>query len=380
MPVIVLAPDKFKGSLTAQEVCAAMARGLLRVWPDAEVRAKPMADGGDGTLDALLASGGERGLEVVAGAEGRARPRPYGVLRDARGEIGVLEAASIVGITDPEGMKAPVLARTTRGIGESMRALMDRGIRRFMIGLGGSSTNDGGAGLLAALGLKLLDVKAVPVEPGPHGLARLDRVDASTMDARIARCEITVLSDVDNPLTGPRGATAVFGPQKGVAAADVAGVDATLARFGQCAEQALGRSVANAAGAGAAGGLGFALLLLGATLRPGAEVVADLIDLDGALAGADWLITGEGRSDAQTLAGKAPWIAALRARRAGVPATLVAGALDVQALPELSAGFAGCFALPDAPMTLATALARADGLLADRTEQVARLWHAARAP
>ncbi len=193
------------------------------------------------------------------------RPLPYGVLRDGQGELGVIEAASVVGITDRDGMHAPVHARSTRGMGEIMRALMDRGIRRFMVGLGGSSTNDGGAGLLAALGAQLLDEHGAAVEPTPQGLTRLARVDASTIDPRIRECSITVLSDVDNPLTGPRGATAVFGPQKGVGAEEVKSIDATLAHFGACAEQAFGKSVAALPGAGAAGGLGFALLLLGAS-------------------------------------------------------------------------------------------------------------------
>jgi glycerate kinase len=263
-------------------------------------------------------------------------------------------------------------------MGELVRALLDAGVRRFMVGLGGSSTNDGGAGLLAALGLRLENASGEEIAATPDGLALLARVDARDLDPRLAECEITVLSDVDNPLNGPSGATAIFGPQKGVATESVATIDATLLRFAERAETAVGRSVRERPGAGAAGGLGFALMLLGAKLQPGAEVVADLIGLDAALSGADWLITGEGRSDVQTLAGKAPFTAARRARAAGVPASLVAGAIEADALPLLGRHFAGCFALPDGPMGLMQAMEGASALLADRAEQMARLFDAAR--
>ena len=378
MPIVVLAPDKFKGSLTASAVASAMAAGLRRVWPDAEVRMRPMADGGDGTLDAILAGGGERRTHVVSGAEGTPRALPYGLIRDDGGEVAIIEAASVVGITDALGMHVPVERRTTRGMGELMRALLDAGVHRFMVGLGGSSTNDGGAGLLAALGMRLLDRDGQAIDPTPHGLAQIARVDATSMDARLAGAGITVLSDVDNPLNGPRGATAVFGPQKGVREDAVERIDGVLANFARIAERAVDRHVADVPGAGAAGGLGFALMLIGGRLQAGAEIVADLVGLDAALAGADWLITGEGKSDAQTLAGKAPWTAARRARDANVPATLVAGAIDPEALPELSRHFAGCFALPHGPVALEVSIARAEALLADRTEQMARLWAAAR--
>jgi len=186
------------------------------------------------------------------------------------------------------------------------------------------------------------------------------------------------MSDVNNPLCGERGATAVFGPQKGVRAGDIATLDATLSRYASLVERAVGRQVAEQPGAGAAGGLGFALQLVGASFRSGAEVVADLIGLDGALAGATWAFTGEGRSDRQTLLRKAPFVVAERARAAGVPITLLSGAVDGAALPELSKVFSGCFALPSGPMSLEDCIAHADALLADRAEQIARAWNAAR--
>jgi len=376
-PTVVLAPDSFKGSLDAAAVCAAMARGLRRVWPDAEIRACPMADGGEGTLDAVLSRGGKRRTREVTGAGGARRVAAYGLVTTPDGPAAVIEAAEIVGITDADGMAVNVAARSTRGIGELLRALLDDGIRRFLIGLGGSSTNDGGAGLLEALGLVLLDASGNAVAPTPAGLAALARVDAGDLDPLLADCAITIMSDVDNPLCGERGATAIFGPQKGVRPPEVAVFDGTLGRYAALVERALATRAADRPGAGAAGGLGFALQLLGGDPRSGAEVVADLIGLDAAFAGADWAITGEGRTDSQTLSGKAPYVVARRARAAGVPITLLSGAVDAAALPALAPVYAGCFALPAGPLALADCVAGADALAADRAEQIARLWSAA---
>jgi len=374
-PSVVLAPDKFKGSLTAPAVCDAIARGLVRVWPDADVRACPMADGGDGTLDAVLSRGGERTTRSVTGAGGAPRTAAYGVLDAPEGRTAVLEVAQIVGITDPDGMAVSVAQRTTRGVGELVRALLDDGVRRFMIGLGGSSTNDAGAGMLAALGLRLMDARGAPVQPSPQGLATLARIEAK-LDPRLGDTAITIMSDVNNPLCGVEGATAIFGPQKGVRGDEIAALDATLARFAALAEQATRRHAAANPGAGAAGGLGFALQLVGGAFRSGAEVVARLVGLDAALAGAQWAITGEGRTDAQTLLAKAPAVVALHARAAGVPVTLLSGAVDSTALPALGKMFDGCFALPGGPLTLAESIADAGALIADRAEQIARLWAA----
>jgi glycerate kinase len=383
VPAVVVAPDSFKGSLDAAGVCAAVADGLRRVWPEVDVRARPMADGGEGTLDAVLAAVGPRGsrlLATVAGAAGDPIHAAYGLLEGDGPPVAVVEVATVVGITDAAGMRVPVSRRSTRGVGQLVRALLDRGVSRFMIGLGGSSTNDGGAGMLEALGLSLRDGGGRPVEPSPAGLAALSRVDASGLDPRLAAAEVTIMSDVNNPLCGPRGATAIFGPQKGVRPDEVAAFDATLARFGALAEAAVGRTAAERPGAGAAGGLGFALQLVGGRFASGAEVVADLIGLDAALDGADWAIAGEGRSDAQTLLGKAPLVVARRAARAGVPVTLLSGALDAASLPAIAPTFAGCFALPGGPATLDACVAGAPALLADRAEAIARLFDAARVP
>jgi glycerate kinase len=378
---IVLAPDSFKGSLSAPQVCAALTVGLTRVWPDAEIRARPMADGGEGTLDAVLSAVGDAGSRhhlKISGADGRPIDAAFGMLDAPGGRLAVLEAAQVVGITDCEGMTTNVGDRTTRGMGELLLALLNQGVRRFMIGLGGSSTNDGGAGLLAALGVSLCDAAGREIGPGPEGLASLEHVDASALDPRLAVCEIIIMSDVNNPLTGERGATAVFGPQKGVTPAQIRDYDTAIARFAALVEATVGRRAADAPGAGSAGGLGFALQLLGGRFQSGAEVVADLIGLDAALAGADWVITGEGGSDAQTLLGKAPFVVAERARAQAVPVTLISGAIDATALPVFGQHFAGCFALPNGPATLESCIDDAGRLLADRAEQVARVLDAAR--
>jgi glycerate kinase len=378
VPAVVVAPDSFKGSLDAPAVCAAIAVGLGRVWPGVEVRARPMADGGEGTLDAVLTRGGERRTRTITGAAGKPHPAAFGIVAAPEGSTAIIEAAQIVGITDPDGMAAGVTERSTRGVGEMIVALLDAGIRRFMIGLGGSSTNDGGAGMLAALGLRLIDRDGRAVAPTPTGLARLASADAGALDPRLRESAITIMSDVNNPLCGARGATAIFGPQKGVGPGAIPVLDATLARYAALAERATGARAADRPGAGAAGGLGFALQLVGGSFRSGAEVVADLIGLDAALAGADWAITGEGRTDAQTLLRKAPCVVAERSRAAGVPIVLLSGAVDAAALPELGRVFSGCFALPSGPMSLEDCIAEAGRLLADRAEQIARLVQAAR--
>jgi glycerate kinase len=375
-PLVVIAPDSFKGSLSAHDASIAIARGLKRVWPDAILRQCPMADGGEGTLDAVLSRGGERASARVANAADLPIDAAYGLV--AAGTTAVIEVAQIVGITDTSGTALDVESRSTRGVGQLILALLDRGVKQFMIGLGGSSTNDGGAGLLVALGLELRDAAGVALEPAPRALASLAAVDASRLDPRLAQVQITILSDVDNPLCGTRGATAVFGPQKGVSAERIDTLDARLDRFAALAEGALGRAARTRPGAGAAGGLGFALLLLGGEIRSGADVVADLMGLDAALDGADWLITGEGRSDAQTLSGKTPFVAARRAQLRRVPATLISGGIDREALPELAQHFSGCFSITFGPTTLAQCVADAPGLLADCAAQAAQLFAAAR--
>ena len=379
MNKIVIAPDSFKGSLPALEVARAIASGLHRVWPAAQCVLVPMADGGEGTLDAVLSAGGERQVHNVSGAAGAGHrvDAAFGIvprsIDHARRRLAIIEIAQVVGITEPSGVAIAVGRRSTRGVGELIKHALDLGLREFLIGLGGSSTNDGGAGLLAGLGVRLTDGHGNAVEPHPEGLERLHGVDIAALDKRLSASRITIMSDVNNPLVGPRGATAIFGPQKGVTPDLLERYDTAIAHFARLAEAEVGRQAAERPGAGAAGGLGFALQLLGAEFRSGAEVIADLLQLDQALEGADWLITGEGRSDLQTLLGKTPYVVAQRAARHGVPATLLSGSIDRAALPQLTKVFAGCFSLVFGPITLAHAIAEASGLLTDSAEQLARL-------
>lgn len=374
-PHIVIAPDSYKGSLSARQVADAIARGVLRAIPAARVTLCPMADGGEGTLEAMLHAGGTIERVAVRDAGGALREAPLALLPDGSA---VIESAEIVGITDAHGMATPVGERSTEGLGDAIALLRGRGVRRILIALGGSSSNDGGSGMLRALGLKLLDASGTDLPPGPAALRQLASVDVSALAGALAGVTLTGMSDVTNPLCGSNGATAVFGPQKGVQPDAVPVLDAALRHFSTLLETALGRSAADRPGAGAAGGLGYALMMLGATIESGAEMVCAQIKLDQALRGADWLITGEGRSDVQTLQGKAPSVAASHARALGVPATLLSGAIDPQALTQLNRHFSGCFSIVPGPIGLDQAIGQAETLAEASAAQLASLWRAAR--
>ncbi len=366
---ILIAPDSFKGTLSALEAARAIEIGIKRVIPNAITHCIPLADGGEGTLDVLLfAAQGERKNAHVTDANGNLVEASYGLLTDAQGTIAVLEAAQVVGLSQA---RIDVAERTTRGLGELLRQCLDQGVRRFLIGLGGSSTNDGGAGLLVALGVQLLDADGKAIEPSPRGLVALDRADFSTLDARLAACDLTVLTDVDHSLCGPAGATAVFGPQKGVQAPQVAAFDAAIAHLARLCDAWAGCAVSQQAGAGAAGGLGYALMLLGAKRRPGAEVVCEWMQLDARLRDADWLITGEGKSDAQTLHGKLPLVAANHAQAARVPAILLSGVIEAESRVLLEQKFVRCFSVVGEGVTLDEALHDPARRLTEHGESVA---------
>ena len=383
---IVLAPDSFKGSLSAEAVCEALQTGLRRVLPDAEIVLRPMADGGEGTLDAVVtalaevdkSAGARRKQALVRNAAGLSAEAGYALIKHrVIYEAALIEVAQIVGIEDAHNMAVPVGDRSSYGVGELMRLLVNDGIRHFFIGLGGTSTNDGGAGLLAALGVKFTGTFRREISPTPNGLAKLISVDVTGLDPRLADCEITLLSDVNNVLTGEHGATAIFGPQKGVAKTDIATVDSVIAGYAERLEAALQKHAKDQPGAGAAGGLGYALQLLGAKFESGAQTVARLTGLAAACKNADWLITGEGRTDAQTLLGKTPFAAAQIARENGNPglkATLISGGVDAGSLAALNATFnGGCFSIVPGPMALDQAVIRAPELLANAAEQIARI-------
>ncbi|WP_435612286.1 glycerate kinase [Streptomyces sp. bgisy159] len=333
---VLVAADKFKGSLTAVQVAERVTAGLRRAVPDVEVEALPVADGGDGTVDAAVAAGFERREVRVAGPLGDEVTAAFAV----RGDTAVVEMAEASGLQRlPAGVFAPLTA-STYGSGEVLRAALDAGVRTIVFGVGGSATTDGGAGMLSALGARFLTADGEPVAPG-GGLAGLARADLSGLDPRLSSVDLVLASDVDNPLTGPTGAPAVYGPQKGASPDDVAALDAALAHFAKVLETAVGPEAAEyaaAPGAGAAGGIGYGALLLGARFRPGIEVMLDVLGFAPALDRAELVITGEGSLDEQTLHGKAPAGVAAAARAAGKEVVAVCGRL---ALPPEVLGRAG---------------------------------------
>lgn len=316
----VLAPDSFKESMTAAEAASAMAEGVRAVYPDAECVEVPMSDGGEGFAQAVAGAWGAEWVEVdTVDALGRPIRAGYG-LADGRA---VLDMASSCGLELVAPEDRDVARSTTAGLGVVLRDALARGARRLVIGIGGSATNDAGAGMLVQLGARLLSADGAELAGTPRELARVASVDAARVAELFAGVDVQVACDVTNPLNGPRGATAVFGPQKGVSAADVAAFDDALARF---AEAAGAQESAAAPGAGAAGGLGFALQeFLGARLRPGVELVADAVGLAAAVRDADLVLTGEGAVNSQTLEGKTPAGVALVAQRAGVGCIVFAG-------------------------------------------------------
>ena len=374
---IVIAPDSFKESLSAPEVAAAIARGWQQVFPEAECLLRPMADGGEGTVDALLAAvGGERRECEVRGPMGEPVKAHWGWLGQG---TAVIEMAAASGLHWVPREQRDARVASSFGTGELIREALDAGATRIILGLGGSATNDAGVGLLQALGMRFLDARGRELTPGGAALAGLDQLDLSGLDARLLKVQIEVAADVDNPLCGPRGASAVFGPQKGATPEHVAELDTALGHFARIAATTLGEDHANYPGVGAAGGLGFAArAFLKASFRPGIALVAELSGLAAAVQDADLVITGEGRMDAQTLHGKTPVGVARVARAVGVPVIALSGSLgdNYQALYE--AGIDAAFSLAPGPLSLEQAMAGAAAELQARTTDIARLWSLAR--
>lgn len=364
---VVVAPDKFKGSVTAHEAAAELAAGIAEARPDAVVEVLPVADGGEGTLDAALDAGFERHDLTVTGPAGDPVPAAWG----RRGDEAVVEMSLASGLAvlptrDGHPALAPRTA-TSRGTGELVTAALDAGCTRVVLGVGGSATTDGGAGMLTALGLRLLDGHGEPLPRGGAALAHLHTVDASRLHPLVRDAQFVLAADVDNPLTGPRGAAAVFGPQKGASPRDVTELDAALGTFRDRLADALGepaRAAADAPGAGAAGGVGYAALaVLGAERRPGVDVVLDLVDLDAAVAGADLLVTGEGSLDEQSLGGKTPLGVLRVGQRHGVPVIAVCGRTTLSPEALTGAGFTGVHELRAIAPDTATSMREAPRLL-----------------
>ncbi len=332
---VVVAPDKFEGTLTAKEAARALAAGWRRADRSAELEEVPVADGGTGTLDTLVdALGGRRERVQVTGPLGDLVEADFGLAETADGTIAIVEMARASGIgLVSEGRRNPMLA-STRGTGELIGAACRHGPRRVLVCIGGSATNDGGAGMAQALGVRLLDDRGEDLPPGGGALRRLARIDASAMDPAVRGTEVVVACDVDNPLTGPRGASAVYGPQKGATPEQVRILDEALGHLAAVTHRDLGLDVRDTPGAGAAGGLGAGLVaFLGARLRPGFDVVASALDLERRLERADVVVTGEGSYDAQSERGKAPAGVLRMAHEHGCRTVLVAGQVDASAPP-----------------------------------------------
>lgn len=376
---VVVAMDSFKGSLTSLAAGAAAREGILRADPAAEVLVRPLADGGEGTVEALVSGMGGRLRTVrVTGPLGEGVDCAYGVL----GDTAVIEMAGAAGLPLVPAEERDPLRTTTYGVGEVIADAIAQGCRRFLVGIGGSATNDGGAGMLQALGFGLLDAEGRDIPRGAQGLKKLARIETAGALPALAGCRFRVACDVTNPLCGEKGASAVFGPQKGARPADIPRMDAWLAAYAQIAAKAFPGADPEAPGTGAAGGLGFAFrTFLSGELEPGVQIVLEETRLAEALAGADVVVTGEGRLDGQTAMGKAPVGVARLAKARGCLVIALAGGVTRDAGACNGAGIDAFFPAVRGVTTLAEAMdpenARAN--LADAAEQAFRLLAAARA-
>jgi glycerate kinase len=364
---VLVAPDKFKGSLPADAVAARVVAGLVAARPGLTALALPVADGGDGTLDAAVAAGYDRREVRVTGPTGR----PVASAVAVRGEVAVVEMAAASGLVLlPDGRFDP-LGAGSRGTGELIRAALDAGCTEIVLGVGGSACTDGGAGMLQALGARLLDASGAELPAGGAALARLDRVDLAGLDPRLAGTHFLLASDVDNPLLGARGAAAVYGPQKGASPADIEVLDAALTRWADAVDPA----AATKAGAGAAGGVGYAALaVLQARRRSGIELVLELIGFADRLAGASLVVTGEGSLDEQTLQGKAVAGVAEASRAAGVPVVAVCGRCLLQPDALLAAGISRAYPLSDLEPDIRRSMADPGPLVEALAGRIAADW------
>jgi glycerate kinase len=363
----VVAPDKFKGSLTAAEVASHLVAGLRRAEPDVEVRLAPVADGGDGTLEAVASRGYSLEPVVVSGPTGK----PLRAVFGRRGDRAVVELAEASGLRRLADGRLDAMRASSRGTGELIRAALDAGCDEIVVALGGSACNDGGAGMLQALGARLLDAHGRELGPGGAALEALESVDLGQLDPRIGRTRIVLASDVDNPLLGSSGAATVYGPQKGATVGEVAGLDAALRRWAQAVAAGGGVDASGWPGAGAAGGVGFAALaVLGAQMRSGIELVLELIAFEELLSDARLVITGEGSLDRQSLHGKAPVGVAAAAGRHRLDTIAVAGRCSLSAEELRTGGIRAAYPLTDLEPDPAVCIRDAARLLEGLTARV----------
>lgn len=373
---IVVAPDSYKGSVSAVAVAQAMERGIHQVFPAAAVYKVPIADGGEGTVEALVtATSGQFRQTQVTGPLGQPVTAQWGILGDGKTAVIEMAAASGLPLLTPE-QRNPRLT-TTFGTGELLRAALDAGLRKIILGIGGSATNDGGVGMAQALGIRFIGNDGAELPYGGAALAGLKQIDLSGLDPRLRDAEITVACDVDNPLCGPRGASAVFGPQKGATPDIVAELDAALAHLADVATQATGRQAADQPGAGAAGGLGAAMLFFTpAQLRPGVAIVLEAVQFAEVVKGAAFVITGEGRTDFQTAFGKAPVGVAQVAKQFKVPVFCLSGALGDGTDTLLNHGIDALLSICDKPMTLEEAMNTSETLIETAAARLCRIIQA----
>lgn len=369
---IVIAPDSYKGSVSAVAVAQAMERGVHKVFPDAQVIKMPIADGGEGTVETMIeASGGTWIKETVVGPLGEPVKAGWGIMGD--GVTGVIEMAAASGLPLVGDRKNPWVT-TTYGTGELILSALNRGLKRIIIGIGGSATNDGGAGMARALGVRFLDANGEELANGGGALTYLASIDVSGLDKRINDIELLVACDVDNPLCGPTGASAAYGPQKGATPDMVEKLDAALANYAAVAETALGKSVKDTPGAGAAGGLGAGLLLFTKTqLRPGVDIILEVNGFDKALQGASLVLTGEGQTDFQTARGKAPVGAAKWAKKYGIPVVCISGGLGKGADEVIEQGIDAVISIAPRPISLEECLEHGEQLIEEAAERVCRI-------
>lgn len=369
---VVIAPQSFKGSISALDAARAMEQGVKRVFPDTETVLAPVADGGDGTLETLVeATEGDIRSATVTGPIGEPVEAEWGALGD--GETAMIEMARTSGLALLSLDERDPLRATTYGLGEIIREALDAGFRSFIVGIGGSATNDGGAGMAQALGVRLLDESGNDLPPGGAALASLRKIDASGLDARAAASQFSVACDVSNPLTGPEGESAVYGPQKGATPELVEQLDGALGNFAEVVERDIGRSIDDVPGSGAAGGLGGGMMaFLDGSLRAGVDIVLDQVGLNEQLEGADLVITGEGQLDFQTVYHKAPIGVAWRAKERGIPVIAISGSLGQGFEDVHPEGIDAVASIVCAPMSLDEASTRSGELISDTTAEAMR--------
>lgn len=375
---IIVAPDSYKGCMSALGVAQAMERGIRGVFPNAEVRKIPIADGGEGTVEALVsATNGTLKQMEVTGPLGKRVTAHWGILGDSQTAVIEMAAASGLPLV-PAGKRNPRIS-TTFGTGELIRAVLDTGLRQIIIGIGGSATNDGGAGMARALGVRFMGGNGQELPDGGAALARLKYIDLDGLDPRLKESKITVACDVDNPLCGPRGASAVFGPQKGATQEMVAELDEALAHYSVIAEKATGRAVAELAGAGAAGGLGAGLMFFTpARLKPGIDIILEAVSFAEVVKGAAFVITGEGHTDFQTAFGKAPVGVAKVAKQFDIPVFCLSGGLGGGAGDVLTQGIDAVMSICDRPLTLDACMRAGTTLIESASERLCRIIKAVR--